>query len=55
MTEPADLLDSLHDQILVHVELALVAEAEPVAAMHIDLAAFSAEQMRLAEELRDDG
>ena len=55
MIDCDDLLDDLHQQTRKQVELAVIAQAPPVAAMHIDLALFSVEQTRLVEQLCDDG
>ena len=54
MTECDHLIDDLHRLTREQVGLALLAEAPPVAAMHIDLALFGVEQARFAERLCDD-
>ncbi len=54
MTECAELIDNLHAQARDHVHLALLAEACPVAEMHLVLALFSEKQARVAEELCED-
>lgn len=54
MIDCDDLIDNLQRLTREQVELALVAEAPPVAAMHIDLAVFGVEQSRFAERLCDD-
>lgn len=54
MIDPAFLIDDFQQLAREQVKLALVAEAPPVAAMHIDLAAFGAEQARLAAQLCEE-
>ena len=51
MTDCDDILDDLKKQTRDHVHLALIAEVPSVAEMHLDLARFSAEQTRIAEEV----
>ncbi len=51
MTDCDDLIDRFHAQAEAHVALA---EAAPVAEMHIDLALFSEERARAFEGLCDD-
>ena len=54
MTDCDDLIDEFHQLARQQVKLALIATAEPVAAMHIDLALFGAEQAQVADTLCDD-
>ena len=54
MTDCDDLIDDLRRQAHDQVELAIIADATPVVAMHIDLAAFNADQARIAEQLCED-
>lgn len=54
MIDCDDMLSGLHHQTCDHIALALAAETPPVAAMHIDLALFSAEQRRVAEEICEE-
>ena len=51
MTDCDDLAYHLHAQTRVQIRLAMLAEAVSVAAMHLDLAQFSEERARAAEEL----
>lgn len=53
MTDCDDLIEDLRQLTREQVELALIAAAPPVAAMHIDLALFGVEQARFAERLCD--
>ena len=55
MTDCDDLIDGSRRLTREQVDLAIIAEAPPVAAMHIDLAVFGVEQARVAEQLCDDG
>lgn len=55
MIDCDDLIDQLHAEAKSHVHLATIAEAVPVAAMHMDLALFSERQAQVAEQLCDDG
>lgn len=55
MTDCDDLIDELLRQAREQVGLAVIAGAAPVAAMHIDLAAFNADQVRIAEQLCNEG
>ena len=54
MTDCDDLIDDFDRLTREQIGLALAAEAPPVAAMHIDLALFGAEQARYAETVCDD-
>ena len=54
MIDCDELLDRLHAQPRTQVHLALLAQATPVAEMHLDLALHSGEQTRTAEEFCDD-
>lgn len=54
MTDCTDLIDDLHAQARKYVRLATMADACPVAEMHIDLALFSERQARVAEDLCED-
>lgn len=54
MIDCDELIETLDAQARDHVQLALLAEAPPVAEMHLDLAFFSEAQVRVAEELCDD-
>lgn len=54
MTDCDELINELHAQSRDHAHLAVIADAVPVAEMHIDLALFSEEQARVAEELCED-
>lgn len=54
MNDCDDLIDDLHRLTREQVQLAIIATAGAVAAMHIDLALFGAEQARFAEQLCDD-
>lgn len=49
-----ELIEALHGRVRDHVHLALIADAAPVAEMHLDLAFFSQDQARVAEELCED-
>ncbi|MGI4732050.1 MAG: hypothetical protein ACRYFW_09905 [Janthinobacterium lividum] len=55
MTDCDDIIDRFHAQARIHVRLAVLAETPPVAAMHIDLAAFSNERAQAFEELCEEG
>lgn len=55
MSECDELIEHLHAQACDHAHLAVIARAAPVAEMHIDLAIFSEEQARAAEQLCEDG
>ena len=54
MSDCENLIDQLLRETREQVGLAVIAGAAPVAAMHIDLAAFSAGQARVAEQLCDE-
>ena len=54
MTDCDDMIDRFHAPAKAHVHLAVIAEAAPVAEMHIDLAEFSEGRARAFEELCDD-
>ena len=54
MLNCTDLVDDLDTQARKHVHLAIIAEAQPVAEMHIDLALFSKTQARIVENLCED-
>ncbi|WP_267381092.1 MULTISPECIES: hypothetical protein [unclassified Sphingomonas] len=54
MTNCDELIDDLHASVRTHVHLAAIAEAAPVAEMHIDLALFNEMQARVAEEICED-
>ncbi len=49
MIDCDELIPALHVQTQTQVQLALLADATEVAAMHIDLARFSEERARAAE------
>lgn len=51
MIDCDDLIDGFHQLAREQVNLALIANVAPVAAMHIDLARFGVEQARFAERL----
>lgn len=53
MADCDELIYDLKTLTRGQIELALLAVAPPVAAMHIDLALFRGEQMRAAEQLCD--
>jgi hypothetical protein len=46
-----ELIDLLHADARDQIELALLAKADEVSGMHLDLAEFSKQQARTAEEL----
>ncbi|MES2421442.1 MAG: hypothetical protein V4595_09100 [Pseudomonadota bacterium] len=50
-----ELIELLHSEARTQVELALLAQADEVAGMHLDLAQFSERQARVAEELCEEG
>ena len=54
MTECDKLIDRFHAQASCQIHLAVIAEAMPVAEMHIDLALFRKKQAQVAEELCKD-
>jgi hypothetical protein len=54
MIDCDDLVETLQVQSRDQVQLALLAHAAPVAAMHLDLALFSGAQARVADELCSD-
>jgi len=54
MMDCDDLVETLQAQAREQVHLALLAAAAPVAAMHLDLAFFSGNQARVADELCED-
>lgn len=54
MIDCDELIETLDAQARDHVLLALIAEAPPVAEMHLDVALFSEAQARVAEQLCDD-
>ena len=54
MIDCDDMIEDLHAKARDHVHLAMLAEASPVAEMHIDLALFSETQARIAKELCED-
>ena len=51
MTECDELVDHLRAQTRDQVHLAVIARSISVAGMHLDLAKFSEEQARVAEEI----
>lgn len=53
-TDCNDLIDSLHAEARDQVALALLAKAEVVVGMHLDLAEFSEQQARVADEICQD-
>jgi hypothetical protein len=53
MIDCDDLINDLHRLTREQVKLAIIANAPSVAAMHIDLALFGAEQAKFAEQLCD--
>lgn len=55
MIDCDDIIDRFHQLTREQVGLAVIAAAPQVAALHLDLALFGAEQARYAEELCDDG
>lgn len=55
MIDCDDLVDDLQRLIPEPVDLAIIEETPPVAAIHINLALFGVEKSRFAEELRDEG
>lgn len=46
-----ELIAQLHTEALDQIELALMAHADEVIGMHLDLAAFSKRQAQVAEEI----
>ena len=54
MIDCDELIETLSAQARDHVHLALIAEAPPVAEMHLDLALFSEAQARVAEDFCED-
>ena len=55
MSDPDDSIARLHSETRAHIHLAVIAEATPVAEMHIDLAQFSEERARAHQELDGEG
>ena len=54
MIDCDELIEGLQVQTRDQVHLALIATAAPVAAMHLDLARFSADQVRATDQLCAD-
>ena len=54
MNDPDDPIACFHGEAKAHVHLAVIAEAVPVAAMHIDLARFNEERAHAYAELGED-
>jgi len=54
MIDCDDLVEALQVQARDQVHLAMLAGSAPVAAMHLDLALFSGNQARVADELCED-
>ncbi len=54
MTDCDDITAHFEAEVRKHVHLAVIAEAVPVAEMHIDLAQFSEERARAFEELCEE-
>lgn len=54
MTECDELIDRFHAQASGQIHLAVIAEATPVAEMHIDLAFFIKKQAEAVEKLCKD-
>lgn len=50
-TDCEELIDSLHAHARDQVGLALLARADEIVGMHLDLAAFNEQQAQIAEEL----
>lgn len=50
-TDCEELIDSLHSDARDQVGLALLAKADKIVGMHLDLAAFNEHQARIAEEI----
>jgi len=50
-TDCEELIDSLHANARDQVGLALLAKADAIVGMHLDLAAFNEHQARIAEEI----
>lgn len=55
MADNETLIERLDADAKTQVRLAMIAESEPVAAMHLDLALFSKEQARVLENIDEDG
>lgn len=53
-TDCEELIDSLHAYARDQVGLALLARADEIVGMHLDLAAFNEHQAQIAEELCPD-
>ena len=54
MIDCDELVEALQVQARDQVQLAMLAGAAPVAAMHLDLALFSGNQARVADELCEE-
>jgi len=50
-TDCEELIDSFHSDARDQVGLALLAKADEIVGMHLDLAAFNEHQAQIAEEL----
>lgn len=54
MIDCEDIIERLHAEARTQVHLAVLAEAVPVAAMHLELAELNQQQARVAEEVCED-
>jgi hypothetical protein len=54
MIDCEDMIERLHEDVRIQVHLAVLAEAVPVAVMHLALAELHQQQALVAEELCED-